>query len=195
MEPTAKPHQFRAVLTARPDEDNIARRLKDVAGGFDAAEYRPQSDPYSTLSLVSNDPAVDVVITDGHGIPDLRHRPVFDGIAFAPESIRLPNGRGIGVPVWVLGCCYGASPRYLDAVRRSMDRPQLAFLAGEHPTDFEDADKVFPLVLKELAKLGAAVRDPKAAYEVLEGLAYPAEAGWTAHLLCASTSAAGQPSV
>lgn len=188
---------LRAVLTMSHDErgaagdPEIVKRLARVVSkvALDGVSFVPRSTPVAALAAASTDESLDVVITDGHGTPRKGCDPVYGGSAqvqvpFSVCNLRQADGSGIRIPVWVLGCCRGGTEPYLDVVRRSLDREQLAFLACDRTASYGNATTVFPRVLNALADLGARVQDPAEAFAALCRVRYPA--GWKPRLLDAA---------
>lgn len=125
----------------------------------------------------------DVVLIDAHGHP-YKDPPVIAGLALDPARLQDLGADGIQAPVLLIGCCWTRGPLIAEALRRCLARPTAVLIASTHRTQISHAQRVYPDVLRTVARLGPNP-DPAEAYEVLRGLDVlqgDAPVGWGATL-------------
>lgn len=128
---------------------------------------------------------VDIVLLDGHGTPSA-WPPRMCGLELDLATLQRSSGQpGIQAPVLIVGACRAGGPNIATALRRCLVRPSTLLVASRRPTYKNHGTRVFPQVLRALARLGPSP-DPATAFEQLRGLAVLGgedPRGWGASLL------------
>jgi hypothetical protein len=127
----------------------------------------------------------DLVALDGHGWTDGPDAYFGTGkvfTQFCPDYLRGEEDSGVVAPVVVLAFCHGGEDPFLNAIRRSVDRDRVVFLGSTRTVAYDDADRIYPPLLRLLAELGSNP-DPAAVHARLEPIAPDIGAAWRPALL------------
>jgi hypothetical protein len=127
----------------------------------------------------------DLVALDGYGWTDGPDAYFGTGkvfTQFCPDYLRGEEDRGVVAPIVVLAFCRGGEDPFHDVIERCINRDHVAFLGSTRTVAYDDADRIYPSLLRLLAELGSNP-DPVAAHARLESIAPDIGAAWRPALL------------
>jgi hypothetical protein len=101
---------------------------------------------------------------------------------FCPCYLSGDQGSGIMAPLLVLAFCHGGTDPFLNAIAGFLGRSQVAFLGSTQEVGYDDAELIYPPLLKALAELGSNP-EPVAAHDRLDSVATGIGAAWRTQLV------------
>lgn len=118
---------------------------------------------------------VDVLIIDGHS--NLERRRIL-------PDVLIRDYHGIVAPVIILGCCWGASHDFTEAIRACLVADEAVLIASVGKTELRHARALYPKALDTVLELGPEpARLAPVLHELLQPVGRYGPRGWSAQLL------------